>query len=57
MNKIKTEFQKYDFLMDQVNEFITEIEGEDPANFTDEHKNNMKKFFDRMIAEFILRRD
>ena len=56
LNQIKTELQKYNFLMSQVNNFIGEIEGEDPANFTDEHKIKMKRFFDRMISEYNLRK-
>ena len=48
-------FNKNDFLIDQVLEFIEVVEGENPEGFTPEHKNNMKKFFDRMIKEYNLR--
>ena len=48
-------FDKDAFLMDQVNEYLEVVEDQNPDGFTEEYKNNMKKFFDRMIKEYNLR--
>ena len=48
-------FDKDVFLMDQVNEYLEVVEDQNPEGFTEEYKNNMKKFFDRMIKEYNMR--
>ena len=55
LNQIKNVFDRTQFLWEQVETYLEDIEDIRPKDATEEHLRELFNFFDRMIKEYNMR--